>query len=844
MENFGYVSVIALFCYVFLMLIFLAAKKNRLINSFLALMGTMICWTGGSMLMRFRFWPSYQFWYHVSLAGILFLPYIYFLFVNEMAERKAGVWEKLYIVILAAIVAVNAATGYFLAPPEILGADGRYRFVYHIDWHVSWLFLVCGIVLVHMFLIIFQHFRINREFRKRFEPVLLGILLLFLGQLILMFPVFHEFPIDIVAGILNAFLLIYALNERRLFQLRMLASQWVCYGVGLLLSLVLFYNLSPYLTDFMLENFSGMQKYYPMFFVLLFALIVILLTYGWQTMMKNVFVKDELHQADLLREFSEEVSRSLRLDDILEETVQVVKKTTAVQNVYICLQDGSGDYRTIYSDQPLKELSFTMRQDNPVVVWLGAHPESMMIREFQYTVEYKSMWETEKQQLIQLGVECCMGLRNEGGLVGMILLSNKDGKGRISYGDRTMVESISSIASIAIKNARLYEKAYSEARTDELTGLLNRKCFYEVLEQEYERNKEGSLVLVIFNVDDFKLYNQLYGMEQGDLALQNIARIISASVGTSGTVARYSGKEFAILLPGYDIFAARTLTETIRKQIYEMDCASQDYRLKVLTVSAGISAAPYGASSAAELVNNADMAVYHVKHNGKNGIQVFDVKVQNESEHRKRHANVEAYHDYETTIYALTAAIDTKDHYTFSHSNNVAYYAMELGREIGLNDDMVEIIRQAGLLHDIGKIGIPEEILNKPGKLTPEEYEIMRSHVEASIGIIRHLPSLDYVIPAVIGHHERYDGDGYPRRVKGENIPIAARILCIVDSFDAMISERSYKSPMPVEQALKILEQEAGHQFDPVLAEAFVRCIREFRIKPILSENSRTETRK
>ena len=265
-----------------------------------------------------------------------------------------------------------------------------------------------------------------------------------------------------------------------------------------------------------------------------------------------------------------------------------------------------------------------------------------------------------------------------------------------------------------------------------------------------------------------------------------------------------------------------------------MNLNASDYKMKTLTVSVGISVAPFGASSATDLVNNADMAVYHVKHNGKNAIQVFDVRVQ-DTNAKEDAANVQVYHEYETTIYALTAAIDTKDHYTFNHSNNVAQYAIKLASLYGCNSDMIEIIRQAGLLHDVGKIGIPEEILNKPGKLTEQEYEIIKGHVEASIGIIRHLPSLDYVIPAVIGHHERYDGKGYPRGIQGKNIPILARMLCIVDSFDAMVSKRSYKAGMPVEKALAVIEQEAGRQFDPDLAVLFVDNVRNGQIKPILN---------
>ena len=176
-------------------------------------------------------------------------------------------------------------------------------------------------------------------------------------------------------------------------------------------------------------------------------------------------------------------------------------------------------------------------------------------------------------------------------------------------------------------------------------------------------------------------------------------------------------------------------------------------------------------------------------------------------------------------MYALTAAIDAKDHYTFQHSQNVAYYAAELARAANMAPNVVEIVREAGLLHDIGKIGIREEILNKPERLTMDEYEIMKSHVENAVNIIRHLPSLDYVIPAVLSHHEHYDGCGYPRKLAGDNIPITGRILCIADSFDAITSVRNYKAAIPLEQAIDILRSEAGKQFDPNLVEIFVELL-------------------
>ena len=358
---------------------------------------------------------------------------------------------------------------------------------------------------------------------------------------------------------------------------------------------------------------------------------------------------------------------------------------------------------------------------------------------------------------------------------------------------------------------------------------MNRKYFYETLQDEYESNRNGSLALIILNIDDFKLYNQLYGNREGDVALKNIADIITASVVNNGHVARISGKEFAIILPKYDLFSAKELAETIRAQIMDINRNKTDYALKSLTVSGGVCAIPYAASNIKQLVENTDMAVFEVKRNGKNAVMAYTtgLKTKTGVKAGQPERKKDIYLEYAPTIYALTAAIDTKDHHTFSHSNNVAYYATELANSYGINPESVEIVREAALLHDIGKIGIPEQILNKPGKLTSEEYNVMKRHVENSVSIIRHLPSLDYVIPAVIGHHERFDGHGYPRGIAGEDIPLYARILGIADAFDAMVSKRPYKDAYLVSYALSELKAEKGLQFDPKLTEVFITLIED-----------------
>lgn len=836
MGTFGYISSIALFAYVFMMLIFSAAKKNKLVNSFLMILAAMILWTGGSFLMRIQFLPDYKFWYHASIAGLMMLPFSYFRFVSIYIGKENAALNRIYFVLLALVTILNVPTGMFLKWPTIVGTGKNVQFVYDtMDWKVVIMFGVAGIVVLHMFYLLVSEVIKNKNQAKQLRWIFAGIAILFLGHMALMIPAFAGFPIDILSGIVNAVCLMYALVRKNLFQLKFLASTELCYGIGLTFSLLIFYNFAPSFNSFLRSTFAWSEDAYMLVNVIFYVCLLSLLVSIWKAISNNVFIREDLLQTENLKEFSTNISRSLDLQSTAKEIIAVIQKTLKVEHIYICVPNNEGTgYEMLYSNHPLHDRSFFIRKDNPLISWLRANNESVLLKDFYYTIEYKYMWESEKRQIQDLRVESCLSLREDDELAGIVLLSGKEENKHITYSDLNFLASVSSIGSISLKNARLYEKIYQEACTDELTGVLNRRYFYEVLEKEFDAKSETSLSLVILNVDDFKLYNQIYGVKQADEALKKIATVIQASVGEQGYVARYSGKEFAILLPKYDVYAAKVLTESILKQIRDINKAPVDgYKMQTITCSAGISVAPYGAKTVKELLDNADMAVFHVKHKGKNGIMVFDTMLEGEKVEEKNHQSV--YKEYESTIYALTAAIDAKDHYTFTHSNNVAYYATELGRLIGLNEETVEILREAALLHDVGKIGIAETVLNKPGKLTAEEYEEIKGHVEASIGIIRHLPSLDYVIPAVIGHHERYDGRGYPRGIAGEDIPLLARILCVADSFDAITSKRCYKDATGLERAFDIMYAEAGKQFDPVLSVQFVQAIKDAKINVLVN---------
>jgi putative nucleotidyltransferase with HDIG domain len=185
-----------------------------------------------------------------------------------------------------------------------------------------------------------------------------------------------------------------------------------------------------------------------------------------------------------------------------------------------------------------------------------------------------------------------------------------------------------------------------------------------------------------------------------------------------------------------------------------------------------------------------------------------------------------------STVWALASAIDAKDAYTHGHSQRVARYAAALGRAVGFDDQEIERLELSAVLHDVGKIGVPEAILNKPERLTAAEMAVMRSHPEKGAEILSSIRAMRDVVPGVLHHHERFDGAGYPTKLKGQNIPLQARIILVADTFDAMTSSRPYRLALPIHVAMAELRRCSGSQFDPRLSEAFMTLVERGTVRP------------
>jgi diguanylate cyclase (GGDEF)-like protein len=397
-----------------------------------------------------------------------------------------------------------------------------------------------------------------------------------------------------------------------------------------------------------------------------------------------------------------------------------------------------------------------------------------------------------------------------------------------TYGDkeREILEQLGAQIAGAIWSAQLYAKVEERARRDELTGLYNRRYFEECFEREIERHSRygGNLSVIMLDLDSFKTYNDVYGHSLGDKVLGQIGQIIVRSIRKVDLAFRYGGDEFTVLLPQTGYQQAFTVAERLRRRIL-----TRMRRKQVeLTASLGVATWPGDGATAEELRNAADQALYYAKRSGGNRTQLAS-RTLFPLDDVWAMGGVSAEKGVLGIIYALAAAIEAKDVHTQGHSRRVRDYAIALAEAVGLTPDRVANLGAAALLHDIGKIGIPDHILNKTGKLTAEEWEVIQGHPKLATIIVGRIPALSPCLPAILHHHERWDGTGYPSGLKGDAIPLEARILAIADAFEAMTAPRPYRRALSIEAAVAELRRSAGGQFDPQLVEVFLSVLPQIR---------------
>jgi diguanylate cyclase (GGDEF)-like protein len=356
--------------------------------------------------------------------------------------------------------------------------------------------------------------------------------------------------------------------------------------------------------------------------------------------------------------------------------------------------------------------------------------------------------------------------------------------------------------------------------TDPLTGLPNHRTLHRAVDQELERARRYSrpCSLLVLDVDHFKALNDTYGHPAGDAALREFSQVVRRTLRGIDLVGRWGGEEFLAVLPETDGPLALETAERVRDAVagHTFPAGGGSH----VTCSIGVATYPSDGADRAELVAAADRALYAAKRLGRNQVRaaadpaVPMLSVADQSATSREESALLG------TVEALAALVEARDHYSGQHTHAVALLTLRLALALGLDAAQARMVSLAGRLHDVGKVAIPDAVLQKAGRLSAEEWALMRTHPVVGAELVGHVPALRGAATLIRTHHEHWDGAGYPAGLAGEAIPLGARIIAVAQAYEAMTSERPYRPAGAPTWALAELRRCAGTQFDPTVVTA------------------------
>jgi len=663
--------------------------------------------------------------------------------------------------------------------------------------------------------------------RSRAIYLLAGIVVFTLFCIREAFPPIPRFPINQIGHLLNAIVITYAIVRYNLADVKLVIRKGLVYsgitGFITAVFLSILYGLHDFL-EVAWDTPAGLSITTGI--VILMAIIFNPLKNVFEKMVDRMVYGSRYDYRKTVLDVATKISNVIDLEELADAVLEPILKAVSASQVSLMFPD-NGCYSTRFARRSIAQtpvIPASLERGGVIINWLRNNDSPLLRGTIQSDPIFRGLWQKDEESLDAAQVEILCPIVSKKSLIAVLAVSRKAPRGSFGSDDLDLLMTLAHEAAIAIENAQMYEKARERANTDELTGLFNHRNCHERLDEEIARSSRfGDIFSVLMlDLDRFKNYNDAYGHLVGDEVLKQIGRIITEAIRTADIGFRYGGDEFVVLMPRTSLEAATKVAERLRKSIE----AHTDMKRLPQTCSIGVAAWPTDGIMREEILQAADSASYYAKHNGGNQVCQANKVVLSEA------FRVEGLHDkYNkdtilSTIYALAATVDAKDHHTYGHSKKVSTYATRVAELLGYPKEGVDRIRTAALLHDIGKIGIPDHLLSKNDSLRESDWKKIQSHPNIGVSILKNINDLTDCLPAVQYHHERYDGTGYPLGLKGDNIPLDARILAVADSYDAMTSERPYRNTIITEkEALKELKRCSGTQFDPAIIDAFVELI-------------------
>ncbi|MFX0197952.1 MAG: diguanylate cyclase [Candidatus Hodarchaeota archaeon] len=822
-------QVIAIIIYIVLITLVLSYWKARYKNIFILYLTISLFWSIASLIanMALSFEQAVLWGKAVPIFALLTaVSYAYFIAIFTKYSKNARIialgGAAVSTLLLAVIILSYTPKGFAFLDNGIVRKG--YGELYYLVTFCSLILLSNAVYLL------WKRYTnsVTPEDRNRIAYLFLGISVIITFGIISQIVAIRNFTVDHIGQTMNAIVLTYVLVREHPADFKItIKSGIITAGVAFFLFdlfMILNNSLNP-----LFQTYLTGEQYLAIILSLAFAIALVFnpLRRVLDEYADRLLYGKRYDYRQWLLNFTRKMNRITEMPDLAEALLRPLASALSSSQVSLLL-NVDGYYQTLYAERKNPEepvVSMSFREDGPIIERLKREDAPLYRETIMSLPEFESLWKQERDFLETANVDLFYPIKTKQKLVAVLGLSQKQPSGIYTQDDFELIRTISGEAAIVIDNALLYAEAKERANTDELTGLFNHRYFHECLEREIDRSSRfGSIFsLIIMDIDSFKKYNDIYGHLAGDSVLKQVGTIIQRIGRKVDMAFRYGGDEFSILLPETPVQGAKKLGEMLR---LEMETSAKTEGMPI-NCSLGIGSWPADGMTREDIIQSVDTALYYAKQNGRNQAclacevtSLTDVVTTNSQFKKQSHkASLDA-------IYALAATVDAKDSYTYGHSKKVSKYAVSIGKAVGYSPENIERIRATGLLHDIGKIGIADNILNKPGYLAPEDFEPIRAHPDKGVAILKNVDSLRDCLPGVQYHHEHYDGTGYPNGLKGDDIPLDARILAVADAYDAITSRRPYRQiKASQEQAIEELQRCSGTQFDPKIVYIFVNLL-------------------
>jgi len=524
---------------------------------------------------------------------------------------------------------------------------------------------------------------------------------------------------------------------------------------------------------------------------------------------------------------------TLSVDELAAELVYPIPRALNTSHVSLLLPS-NGSFVSQFNNHLVgvkPPLALELRQDSPIMKWLRENNGPLSTKVIDTAPQFRKLAQDESSAIQDCHIRLLVPMWNNDRIIAILALGPKQ-QGSYSRADIAWLTNVSQELAVTMANAQLYDVTRDRAHTDDLTGLLSHGYFHRRVDEEISRcSRFGNIFSVLFlDVDLFKSYNDAFGHLAGDDILREITRHITGSIRSIDIPCRYGGDEFTVILPESPLDDAYNVAERIRRKVE----ADMDHKGIAITCSIGVASWPTSGVTKEALLTAADSALYLSKQAGRNRVSLASAGMSALEFDLGREEQIL------NAVHALAATVDAKDHHTYGHSKKAAEYAAQIAHALGYSSDKIAMLKAAALLHDIGKIRVPDNILLKPGSLTDSEWIAIREHPKFGVAILKHIKSLGGCLPVIQHHHEHFDGKGYPAGLIGETIPLEARILAIADAYDAMTSPRPYRpNVLHHQEALDEIVRCAGSYFDPEIVRVFAAIWEPLNCRALTNSTTR-----